>query len=197
VYMIKHKDEVLDIFLKWKKMVETQIGRRVKTLRSDNGGEYTTDPFFEVCQDEGINRHFTVRKTPQQNGVAERVNRILVEKVRCMLSHSGLSKVLWGEALSYARHIVKRLPSAALNGKTPLEVWSSSPTNDHDSMRIFGCSAYYHVTESKLDSRAKKAIFLGFSGGVKGYRLWCSESKKVILSRDVTFDKSAMLQQEK
>jgi len=197
VYMIKHKDEVLDIFLKWKKMVETQIGRRVKTLRSDNGGEYTTDPFFEVCQDEGINRYFTVRKTPQSNGVAECMNRILVEKVRCMLSHSGLSKVLWGKALSYARHIVKRLPSAALNGKTPLEVWSGSPANDHDSMRIFGCSVYYHVTESKLDSRAKKVIFLGFSGGVKGYRLWCSESKKVILSRDVTFDKSAMLQQEK
>jgi len=64
-------------------------------------------------------------------------------------------------------------------------------------MHIFGCSAYYHVTESKLDPRAKKAIFLGFSGGVKGYRLWCSESKKVILSRDVTFDEFGMLQQEK
>jgi len=64
-------------------------------------------------------------------------------------------------------------------------------------MHIFGCSAYYHVAESKLYPRAKKAIFLGFSGGVKGYRLWCSESKKVILSRDVTFDESGMLQQEK
>ena len=56
--MIKHKNEVLDIFLKWKKMVETQTGRRVKTLRSDNGGEYTTNPFFEVYQDEGIKRHY-------------------------------------------------------------------------------------------------------------------------------------------
>ena len=73
--------------------VETQTGRRVKTLRSDNGGEYTSDPFFEVCQDDVIKRHFTVRKTPQQNGVAERMNRTLVEKVRCMLSHSGLSKM--------------------------------------------------------------------------------------------------------
>ena len=114
-----------------------------------------------------------------------------------MLSHSGLSKVFWGEALSYACHIVNRLPSAVLNGKTLLEVWSGSPANDYDSMRIFGCSAYYHVTESKLDPRAKKAIFFGFSGGVKGYRLWCSESKKVILNRDVTFDESGMLQQEK
>jgi len=125
------------------------------------------------------------------------MNRKLVEKVRCMLSYSRLSKVFWGEALSYARHIVNRLPSTTLNGRTPLEVWLGSPTNAYDSMRIFGCSAYYHVIESKLDPRAKKAIFLGFSEGVKGYRLWCSESMKVILSRDVTFDESGMLQQEK
>jgi hypothetical protein len=114
-----------------------------------------------------------------------------------MLSHSGPSKVFWGKTLSYAHHIVNRLPSTALNGKTLLEVWSGSLVNDYYSMRIFGCSAYYHVTESKLDPRAKKAIFLGFSGEVKGYRLWCSELKKVILSRDVTFNKLSMLQQEK
>ena len=114
-----------------------------------------------------------------------------------MLSHSGLSKVFWGEVLSYAHHIVNQLPSAVLNGRTPLEVWSDSPTNDYDSMNIFGYSTYYHVTESKLDPKAKKAIFLSFSGGVKGYRLWCSESNKVILSRDVIFDEFGMLQQEK
>ena len=145
-------------------MMETQTGRRVKTLRSDNGGEYTSDPFFEVCQDEGIKRHFTVRKTPQQNGVAERMNCTLVEKVRCMLSHSELTKVFQGETLSYARHIVNRLPSAALNGRTPLEVWSGSPTNDYDSIHIFGCSAYYHVTKSKLDPKAKKLYFWALVG---------------------------------
>ncbi|KAJ8771862.1 hypothetical protein K2173_027039 [Erythroxylum novogranatense] len=64
----------------WKKMVEMQTGRKIKTLRSDNGGEYKSDPFLEVCQDEGIVRHFTVRETPQQNGVAERMNRTLLEK---------------------------------------------------------------------------------------------------------------------
>ena len=81
IYTMKHKDEVLDIFLTWKKMIETQTGRRIKKLRSDNGGEYTSDPFFEVCQNAGIVRHFTVPGTPQQNGVAERMNRTLVEKV--------------------------------------------------------------------------------------------------------------------
>jgi transposase InsO family protein len=65
VHIMRHKDEVLDIFLKWKKLIETQTGRKIKRLRSDNGGEYMSDPFFKVCQDEGITRHFTVRRTPQ------------------------------------------------------------------------------------------------------------------------------------
>ena len=68
VYTMKHKDEVLDIFLQWKKMIETQTGRKIKRLRSDNGGEYKSDPFMKYCQNEGIIRHFTVPGTPQQNG---------------------------------------------------------------------------------------------------------------------------------
>ena len=193
---MKHKDEVLDIFLTWKKMIETQTGRKLKRLRSDNGGEYKSDPFLKICQNEGIVRHFTVPGTPQQNGVAERMNRTLVDKVRCMLSQSGLSKAFWAEALMYASHIINRLPSTAIDGKTPIEVWSGQPTSDYDRLHIFGCPAYYHVTESKLDLRAKKAVFMGFSEGVKAFRLWNPESKKIILSRDVTFDEAVMLKQK-
>ena len=65
VYTMKHKDEVLNVFLKWKKMIETQTGRKIRRLRSDNGGEYKSDSFLQVCQDEGIVRHFTVIGTPQ------------------------------------------------------------------------------------------------------------------------------------
>ena len=193
VYTMKTKDEVLGIFLKWKKMVETQTGRKVKRLRTDNGGEFKNDPFLKVCEEEGIVRHFTVRYTPQQNGVAERMNRTLLEKVRCMLSNAGLGKEFWAEALVYACHLVNRLPSTAIDGKTPLEKWSGKPATDYDSLHVFGSTAYYHVKESKLDPRAKKAIFMGNTSGVKGYRIWCPETKKVIFSRDVTFDESTML----
>ncbi|KAL5865755.1 hypothetical protein ACOSQ3_003269 [Xanthoceras sorbifolium] len=193
VYLMKKKDEVLGIFLKWKKMIETQTGRKIKRLRSDNGTEYTNDPFMRVCEDEGIVRHFTVRKTPQQNGVAERMNRTLLEKVRCMLSNAGLGKQFWGEAVTYACHLINRLPSSALEGKTPMEVWSGKPATDYDSLHVFGSAAYYHVTESKLDPRAKKATFMGIASGSKGYRLWCPETRKSVISRDVTFDESAML----
>ena len=190
IYTMKHKHEVLDIFLEWKNMVERKTGKKVKVLRSDNGGEYTSDPFFEICKKEGITRHFSVRHTPQQNGIAERLNRTLLEKVRCMLSQSKLSKRFWAEALSYACHIVNRLPSAALNDKTPIELWSGTIAHDYDRLRVFGCDAYYHVKEDKLDARARRATFLGFNHGVKGYRLWSSELKKIVVSRDVTFNET-------
>ncbi|KAI4351350.1 hypothetical protein L6164_005724 [Bauhinia variegata] len=78
-------------------------------------------------------------------------------------------------------------------GKTPLEVWSVKPVDDYDSLHVIGSTAYYHVKESKLDPRAKKALFMGVTSGVKGFRLWCLSSKKIISSRDVTFDEFAML----
>ena len=97
------------------------------------------------------------------------MNRTLLEKFRCMLSNAGLGKQFWAEAVMYASHLINRLPSAALNGKTPLEVWSRKPANDYDTLHVFGSTAYYHVKESKLDPRAKKALFMGVTLGVKGY----------------------------
>ncbi|KAH9656595.1 hypothetical protein KPL70_022738 [Citrus sinensis] len=193
VYTMRAKDEVLEIFMKWKKLVETQTSRKIKVLRSDNGGEYTSDPFLQVCQNEGIKRHFTVRHTPQQNGVAERMNRTLLEKVRCMLSNASLDKKFWAEVVSYASHLVNRLPSAAIGGKTPMEMWSGKYAQDYDSLRVFGCPAYYHVKDGKLDSRARKAIFVGFKGRVKGFKLWDLEDKRFVCSRDVAFNEASMM----
>ncbi|KAH9793742.1 Integrase catalytic domain-containing protein [Citrus sinensis] len=127
------------------------------------------------------------------NGVAERMNRILLEKVRCMLSNAGLDKKFWAEAVSYASHLVNRLPSAAIGGKTPMEMWSGKHAQDYDSLHIFGCPTYYHVKDGKLDPRARKVIFVGFKGGVKGFKLWDLEDKKFVCSRDVTFDEASMM----
>ncbi|KAE8665322.1 Detected protein of unknown function [Hibiscus syriacus] len=104
-----------------------------------------------------------------------------------------MSKAFWAEAVAYAGHIINRLPSSAIGEKTPLEVWSGKPATDYDSLHVFGSTAYYHVKESKLDPRAKKALFMGITHGVKGFRLWCLETKKIICSRDVTFDESALV----
>ncbi|GKD01224.1 retrovirus-related pol polyprotein from transposon TNT 1-94 [Tanacetum coccineum] len=144
-------------------------------------------------KDEVPGVHFTVKHTPQQNGVAERMNRTLLEKVRCMLSNAGLGKEFWAEVVTYACHLINRLPSTAIDGKTPFEKWYGKPALDYDSLHVFGSAAYYHVKESKLNPRAKKALFMGITSRIKGYRLWCPETKKTIFSRDVTFNESSML----
>ena len=133
---------------------------------------------------EGIERHFTVRETPQQNGIAERMNRTLLEKVRCMLSNTGLSENFWAEALAYACYLVNRLPSSAIGGKTPIEVWSEKIAPDCDLLRVFGCLAYYHVKEDKLDPRAKKGLFVGFKKGIKENKIWDPKDMKFIFSRE-------------
>ena len=81
VYTMKHKREVLELFVEWKRNLERSTRRKIKVLRSENGREYKSDPFLKLCRDVGIDMHFTVRETPQQNGVAKRMNMTLLEKV--------------------------------------------------------------------------------------------------------------------
>ncbi|KAH9723898.1 naringenin,2-oxoglutarate 3-dioxygenase [Citrus sinensis] len=117
-----------------------------------------------------IVRHFNVQDISQQNGVAECMNQTILEKVWCILSNAGLGKKFWAKAVEYACHLTNHLPSAAIEGKTPIEMWSGKAAIDYYSLHIFGSTAYYHVKELRLDQRAKKALFMGITGGLKGYR---------------------------
>ena len=96
MFLLKHKNECLEKFKNWKVFVETQTGCKIKTFRTDNGLEFINDEFNELCIKYGIQRHKTVARTPQQNGVAERMNRTLLNKVRCLLIQSGLPKKILG-----------------------------------------------------------------------------------------------------
>ena len=109
-----------------------------------------------------------------------------------MLSNAGLHKRFWAEAASTACYLINRSPSIALNKKTPIEVWSGSPA-DYSQLRVSGCTAYAHVDNGKLEPRAVKCIFLGYKSGVKGFKLWNPETQKVVISRNVIFNESAML----
>jgi len=149
--------------------------------------------FYSYATDEVIERHFTIWGIPQQNGVAESMKCILLEKVRCLLSSAGLAKSFWAEALTYIRHLINRLALSAIGGKTPVEVWSENAAQDYDMLRIFGCLAYYHVKEDKLDPRVKKDVFLGFKRGVKSYKRWDLKDKKIVIRRDVTFDEASIM----
>lgn len=106
VYVIKSKGEVFDKFIEFKKYVEKQLDRQIKVLRSDNGTEYLNKNFEQFCGAHGIKHEKSAPYSPQQNGLAERMNRTIFEKVRCMLFEAGLSKGFWAEAVCAAVDII-------------------------------------------------------------------------------------------
>lgn len=191
VYILKNKSEACDTFKIFKAYVEKQSGEKVKVLRTDRGQEYIVCDDF--LQKNGIKHQLTARYTPQQNGVAERKNRTIMDMVKCMLRLKNLPKYFWAEAVACAVYILNRSPSSSVEGRTPFEVWSGRrPNIEH--MRVFGCIAYAHVPNhirKKLDDKAEKCIFIGYSNVTKGYKLYNPKKEKVIISRDVIFDEQS------
>lgn len=188
VYFIQRKDEVLDKFKEFKSMVERQVGHKVKILRSDNGTEYVNGAFDSFLKENGIVRQLTVPYTPQQNGVAERFNRTLVEMARCMLVGEGLTENLWAEAVNTAAYLRNRAPTKALDEVTPYEVWfNRKPVVKH--LRTFGSVAIAldKKQHSKFKPKGKEYIMVGYSDTSKAYRLYEKATRKVIVSRDVYF----------
>ena len=109
------------IFFKiFTKEVQNKFDKKIKTLRTDRGGEYTSEIFKNFCMENGISRQLTMAYTPQQNGVAERRNRTLLDMVRSMMAHANLPVSFWGDALLTATYILNRVPSKSVP-KTPYE----------------------------------------------------------------------------
>ncbi|KAE8703438.1 cytochrome P450 71A9-like [Hibiscus syriacus] len=183
------------IFGKQKKaMVENETGLKVKQLRSDNGGEYIHRRFRDFYANNGNKIETTVPITPQQNGVAERMNRTLNERARSMRIHVGLPKFLWTKAINTAAYLINRGPSIPLDGRIPEEVWSKKEIN-LSHLRVFGCISYVHINSaerSKLDAKSNKCVFVGYGGDEFGYRFWDYENRKIIKNRDFIFNENVM-----
>ena len=142
-------------FKEWKVLVENQTSNKIKVLTL----EFCNTEFDQYCTSEGILRHKTVRNTPQQNGVAERMNRTLLEKIRCLLFSSELPRAFWGEALNTATHLINLSPNSSVQFKTPEEIWSGR-AHKLAHLRVFGCEAYAHQSIGKLEPRSIKCVFL-------------------------------------
>ncbi|KAA0062924.1 retrotransposon protein, putative, Ty1-copia subclass [Cucumis melo var. makuwa] len=115
-------------------------------------------------------RHRTVAYTLQQNGVAERMNRTLMERVRCMISEAKISENFWAEALATATYTVNRSPCVSIDMKTPEERWTGA-TPKLFNLKPFGCTAYVYIKQNKIEPRALKCMFIGYPDFVKGYKL--------------------------
>jgi predicted RNA-binding protein YlxR (DUF448 family) len=190
LYLIKTKDEVFSKFQEFKAEIENLTNKKIKTLRTDNGGEYTSQELVAFCKSTGIRRELIVTHNPQQNGVAERKNRSIEETVKALLNDQDLSMFLWGEAAMTAIYVQNRSPHHILKDMTPEEAFLGKKPNV-ENLRIFGCHIYSHIPKdkrNKLEPSGKKGIFMEYSESSKAYRIYIPEQHKIEVSRDVTFN---------
>nr|KYP63246.1 Retrovirus-related Pol polyprotein from transposon TNT 1-94 [Cajanus cajan] len=194
VFLLKQKSEVSYVVQRFFSMVKNQFGVSIKRIRSDNAKDYFNHGLISFCQKEGIIHESSCVKTPQQNGIAERKNGHLLDQTRALLFQHEVPKRFWGEAVLTACYLINRLPSSILASKSPMEVLSSFYPNVSTSNqlipRIFGCVSFVHVhsgNRGKLDPRALKCVFIGYSSTQKGYKCYHPPSRKFFVSRDVTF----------
>lgn len=192
MYLLKTKDEAFEAFKRFRAQVERGPEKRVKSFRTDRGGEFCSNDFLAYCENSGIYRQFTAPYTPQQNDIVKRRNRTVVAITRSFLKTMKLPSFLWGEAVRHSIYVLNRLPTRALSEKTPYEVWTGmKPNLEH--IRVFGCVCHMKVPSvqtTKLDDRSKLVVNLGKEPGTKAYRLLDPVSKKVFVSRDVVFQET-------
>ncbi|KAH7851042.1 hypothetical protein Vadar_006503 [Vaccinium darrowii] len=190
--LLSSKDEAAGAIMKFQSGVEVETGRKLRALRTDRGGEFTSVTFGEYCAEKGVQRQLTAPYSPQQNGVVERRNQSVMAMARCLLKAKAMPSTFWGEAVSTAVFILNRSPTKALQGVTPYEAWHGKKPAVH-FMRTFGCIAHVKVTRphtKKLDDRSIKMVFVGYEPGSKGYRVYNPDSGRLHVTRDVIFDES-------
>jgi len=197
VFLLKGKSEVKNVFETFHVMVETQFNEKIKIFRSDNGREFFNEQLGSFFRKTGVVHQSSCPDTPQQNGIAERKNRHLLEVTRALMFTSKVPQHLWGEALLTATYLINRMPSRPLEFKTPFKVFkesfpSSRLTTDLP-LRVFGCTTFVHVhNRSKLEPRAKKCIFVGYAPSQKGYKCYDPHARKIIVTMDLTFFESQL-----
>ncbi|KAG8497843.1 hypothetical protein CXB51_007132 [Gossypium anomalum] len=190
VYFLKQKSEVFEAFSKFKTLVENQTGCKIKALRTDNGAEYLSERFQELCEHAGIHHQLTTIYTPQQNGVSERKNRTVMNMARCLLFQSKLPSKFWEEAVNTSVYLLHKFPTRAVKDKTPFEAWYGlKPSVSH--LKVFGCMCYALIPaerRTKLERRSAPGIFVGYNSTKKGYRVYDPSTKKILVSRGTIFD---------
>jgi transposase InsO family protein len=188
VRFMKEKSEVFDAFCEFKNMAENQTGCKIKKFRSDNGTEFLNKRMEKVMLESGIVHQKTAPYTPQQNGKAERMNRTLVEKAKCLLFDADLHKRFWGEAMSMAAFLIN---NTYLNekGKTPSELFQNQKM-DASNLKRFGTKIMVQVPKvkrQKWDKNSQSLIFVGYDAESKAYRCVDKSTGKLTISRDVKF----------
>ncbi|GJX41780.1 putative ribonuclease H-like domain-containing protein [Tanacetum coccineum] len=181
VFFLRTKDETSEILKNFIKEIENLVDKKVKIIRSDNGTEFKNHVMDEFCREKGIKREYSVARTPQQNGVAERKNRTLIEAARTMLADSKLPTTFWAEAVSTACYVQNRVLIVKPHNKTPYELFRGiKPAIGF--MKPFGCHVTILNTLDKLgkfDGKSDEGFFVGYSLSSKAFRVYNIRTRKV------------------
>ncbi|GJS00466.1 retrovirus-related pol polyprotein from transposon TNT 1-94 [Tanacetum coccineum] len=195
VYLLKHKHEVFETFKVFKNEVENQLGKTIKALRSDRGGEYISQEFKDYLKACGIVQQFTPPYTPQHNGVSERRNRTLLDMVRSMMNLTTLPLSFWDYALESATRILNMVPTKKVD-KTPYELWYGKVPN-LSYLKVWGCEALVkRDTPDKLKQRSVKCIFIEYPKETMGYYFYFPPENKIVVARYAEFFEKRLISQE-
>ena len=190
LFLMKNRAELFSIFQKFYTEIQTQFNISIRVLRSDNAREYFSAQFTSFMSHHGILHQSSCAHTPQQNGVAERKNRHLVETARTLLLHSHVPFRFWGDAVLTACYLINRMPSSVLHDQIPHSLLFPDQPLYFLPPRVFGCTCFVHILtpgQDKLSAKAMKCLFLGYSRLQKGYRCYSLETHRYFISADVTF----------
>ncbi|GKC39090.1 putative ribonuclease H-like domain-containing protein [Tanacetum coccineum] len=189
VFFLRTKDETSAILKDFIRQIENQLNKKVKTIRCDNGTEFKNMDMIEFCGSKGIKREYSNARTPQQNGVAERKNRTLIEAARTMLADSFLPNTFWAEAVSTACYVLNRVLVTKPHNKTPYELITGKlPIISY--IRPFGCHATILNTLDhlgKFEEKADEGFLVGYSLSSKAFRVYNLETKRVEENLHVKF----------
>jgi transposase InsO family protein len=191
--LLRSKDRAAAAIKEFQARAEAESGCKLLALRTDRGGEFTSKEFMEYCAADGVHRQLTAPYSPQQNGVVERRNAMVAGTARCLLKAKGLPAWFWGEAVNTAVYLLNRVPTKAVEGKTPFEAWYGKKPAVHH-LKTFRCIVYVKNTTphlKKMEDRGRKMIFVAYERGSKAYRAYDPATKRVHVTRDVVFDESA------
>ncbi|GKA51293.1 retrotransposon protein, putative, ty1-copia subclass [Tanacetum coccineum] len=198
IYLLKHKHEVFETFKVFQKEVENQLGKTIKSIHSDRGGEYMSQEFLDHLKEHGIIAHRTLPYTPQHNGVFKRRNRTLLDMVYSMMSQSTLPKSFWDYALESAARILNMVPTKKVE-KTPYEVWYRK-AHKLFYLKVWGCEALIKrdtlTKPNKLEPRSIKCIFERYPKETMGYSFYYPHENKVFVAWNAKFFENSLITQE-
>jgi hypothetical protein len=187
IYLLQRKLDTFEAYKAFEAWANTQLDTKIKCLHSDRGGDYLSKAFIKHLTQQGTVQKLTVHDTPEENGVAENLNRVGLERTRAILHASGLPKFLWGEALRHVIWLKNRTSTVAVPLKTPIEAVTGQKP-DLLKLPEWGCQVWVHTKKNlKLDARAIEGRWVGFDEQSKGSRIYWPQKRSITVERSVVF----------